>query len=110
MEPVLKDTSDNTGATLQSKSSAAHYVAPSATVTQVCVIMLFTAVNPDHNFLPPRELTTSSAVLAQLGGAAGAEPQEQSRKTKRGLDSTAEMFPARRNTEITERNYNKSRS
>lgn len=96
MEPVLKDTSDNTGATLESPSSAAHYVAPSAAVTQVCVIMSFTAVNPYHDLLSQE---SSLQVVAQLGRAAGAEAQ-----TKCGLDSAAEMSPACRNTEITEIN------
>lgn len=53
VEPVLKDTWDYTGATLQSPSSAAHYVAPSAAVTQVCVIMSFAAVNPYHDLSSP---------------------------------------------------------
>lgn len=68
VEPVLKDTSDHTGATLESPSSAAHYVAPSAAVTQVCVIMSFTAVNPYHDLCKRR----SRGSARQSSGSRGA--------------------------------------
>lgn len=83
----MKDTSGTTGATLLSPSSAVHYV---AAVTQVCVIMSLTAVEPHHNLSSQER----SVVVAQLCGATGAELEHKS-----CLDSAAEVCLWCRNTE-----------